>query len=296
VRTRVDVRHRFAGYGCILVVLAVVAGWLGATAASGTCFRANKRTGHCQVVPRPVQFRVGYAGVGTETVDGQWPDNAGCLLKATTTSSYAFLEIWSVRATVKGDTLLHVTSKFLRSEYPSGYSAADNTASIKGSKVNKPDGEQCAWSGGSDDRGTFDCQAKPAPLQFIHELTLRRTAAGFGFEAGGMFGHAFQGVTFTGQDTVPSHRASSGGCGAFDLAFDGFWDVPREAEVSKVPVRMSALANLARNHFFRVRTSAGHYAPAAGGPDCLPPVPPKDEGCTVTDHTFRGELLVKRVS
>ncbi len=279
-----------------MVTAVVVAGaCLGAAGASATCFRGNHRSGeHCKVVPQAAQWNVGYAGVGSQTVSGQWPDNAGCVLKATTISNYAYLNVWSLSATIKDGKLVGIKSRFLRTDYPSGFGPADTLASINGSRANKPDGEQCQWPGGPDNRGTIECQAKPAPIGPIKELRLPAIGGRLLFEAGGFFSHSLSGLRFTGQDTVPQDQ-SSGGCGVFDTVFDSYWPLPTEAEISKVPVRVSTLIGLRRGHFFRVKTSPGHYAPAESKSDCLPPIPPQYEECAITDRTFRGELLVKRI-
>jgi hypothetical protein len=245
-------------------------------------------------VPQAAQWKVGYAGVGTQTAQGQWPDNAGCVLKTTTVSNYAYSNAWTLSASIKGGKLQGIKTKFLHSQYPSGFGPGDTSASVKGSNANKPDGEHCQWSGGPDNTGTFDCQAKPAPIEPIKELRLPPSAGRLLFRAGGMIGHSFTALKFTGQDTVPQQQQSSGGCGYFDSFFDSYWPLPAEAEVSVVPVKVSTLIGLRRNHFFEVNTSPGHYAPAEAK-TCLPPLPVQDQECAVTERSFRGELKVRRI-
>jgi hypothetical protein len=67
------------------------------------------------------------------------------------------------------------------------------------------------------------------------------------------------------------------------------FNVPRQLEAS-FPVSVSTLATLPVGHYFNVRISAGHYAPAHRDL-CFP-----DDGCLKDDFSWHGVVEFKRVS
>jgi hypothetical protein len=100
---------------------------------------------------------------------------------------------------------------------------------------------------------------------------------------------------FSGTWADPDSILGAGSCDEYATDFDELLEplveVPTEFKAS-FPVRAATWKSLRRGHYFKVRISAGHYAPE------LPPYDDceSDDGCNSLDFSFSGTVKVTRLS
>jgi hypothetical protein len=138
--------------------------------------------------------------------------------------------------------------------------------------------------------GIADCSGESDP-QPGHDAMLDIPDAPSGGRTRAKVG-ALGGAGFTGKGFSGGWGFTNGSCAIEfndSVLLQPEFNVPAELEAS-FPVRVSTLATLPVGHYFKVRISAGHYAPAHQN-TCFP-----DDGCLKDDFSWHGVVEFKRVS
>jgi hypothetical protein len=239
---------------------------------------------------KPEVFKFDYAGYGSFEDKSQVNDSAGCRRNEDWIGQYSFRQDWKVHAAVSP----HRIAVERNAEYVGAPGLATHPTSIEvtGTQTSQPQ-ENCAWAGGPNDNGRYQCGDDHPQLTYDKVLHLTHLVASktilFGAPAFIGYNPALRGT-----NTVPSLKAT--GCAA--LAYSpGQYLVGPDIEV-KIPIKAATLYHLKRGHFFFVHTGLGHYTvrPDQTGHSCFLVTHGPQDFCKVTADKYVGEIAVKRIS
>ncbi len=234
-------------------------------------------------------FRFGYAATGTWANTSQVDDNAGCRRKIDWVGSYGFLDTWTLKVIRHARGI----SIYRQATFNGGKPLSGHPSSLdlKGSQATQP-GQECQWAGGTNDTGSFQCGDTHPQLLYDSQLHISLSGGKTLIFRAPAF------ITYNpmlrGTVAIPSLKTT--GCLAIGYS-PGMYAVGPDIEV-RIPIKAATLFHLQRGHYFNVFPKLGHYTVRGDqtGHSCFLLTKGPSDFCRVTQDSYRGQVIVKRIT